>query len=439
MRILITVAPMAAHLYPSVPLAWALQSSGHEVRIASNSSLVEQINAVGIASVDLGEGASPSVPVTEEELDLYSAALAFEAGSDDDQLWRATRYYMVAAHKRYHPDGQGESELLDNLVSAAVGWRPDIVIWDPACPAGSVAARESGAVSARMLWGPDYPGWVRKRTREIEAVAPLSIDLENDPLSATLTPIFKRYGYRLCDEMVFGDITLDPLPLQLPRSDAIRQIPIRWVAYTGAGCIPTWLSQPPPRPRVCLSLGVTGRSLLNGSDPRITAVFDAVADMEVEVIATVNAEQLDVNAAIPGNVRILDYIPLAQVMPTCSAVIHHGGFGTFFAAALHRVPQMIVMDKLGSALNSARYLKERNAGVVLQSNGLNSTEVREQLSKLLTDPLLSDGTEEIYADITSRPTPSEIVPVLERIVAHRRSVTGLQQIAGRTAEDAMIR
>lgn len=104
MRILVAVAPLTAHLYPSIPLAWALQSAGHEVRVASNTGLVEQITAAGLTAVGLGERTSPPPPITDGELDRFSDALGFEAGSDFDQLWRATRYYMVAACKRYHPD-----------------------------------------------------------------------------------------------------------------------------------------------------------------------------------------------------------------------------------------------------------------------------------------------------------------------------------------------
>lgn len=421
MRILIAVAPLTAHLYPSIPLAWALQSAGHEVRVASNTGLVEQITAAGLTAVGLGERTSPPPPITDGELDRFSDALGFEAGSDSDQLWRATRYYMVAACKRYHPDEEGRQELADNLVEAARNWQPDLVIWDPACPVGSVAARECGAASARMMWGPDYFGWVRRRLveRMKDPASPVSAD--TDPLAATLAPVFGRFGHEFSDELLFGDFTVDPIPSQLPRPEGLRRVPMRWVPYTGAAPVPQWLSQPPSRPRVCLSLGVTGRTVHDGPDARVMAAFEAVADMEIEVVATVNADQLGEGARVPDNVRIFDYIPLTQVMPTCSAVIHHGGFGTFFAAAAHRVPQMIVMEELGSALNSTRYLEARGAGVVLPSDGLTAAQVRGELSRMLTEPSFQRGTAAVYADMTAAPCPSEIVPVLERMAAQYRT------------------
>ncbi|MFE9840257.1 nucleotide disphospho-sugar-binding domain-containing protein [Streptomyces goshikiensis] len=425
MRILFAVAPLTAHLYPSVPLAWALQSAGHEVRVACNTSLVGQITAAGLTAVGLGEPASPPPPVTEEELDRFTDALGFEAGSDFDQLWRATRFYMVAACKRYHPDGEGRQELVDHLVEAARAWRPDLVIWDPACPAGSVAARECGAASARMMWGPDYFGWVRRRLAERMSdparPVPAAGAPAPDPLAATLGPVFGRFGHEFSDELLFGDFTLDPLPARLPGPAGLRRVPMRWVPYTGAAPAPRWLAEPPSRPRVCLSLGVTGRTVDDGPDARVMAAFEAVADMDVEVVATVNADQLGPDARVPDNVRICDYLPLTQLMPTCSAVIHHGGFGTFFAAAAHRVPQMIVMEELGSALNSTRYLESRGAGVVLPGDGLTAARVRDGLSALLTDPSYRRGTAAVYADITAAPGPGEIVPVLERMTAQYRT------------------
>ncbi|MCP3821462.1 DUF1205 domain-containing protein [Streptomyces sp. A3M-1-3] len=421
MRVLFAVAPLTAHLYPSIPLAWALQSAGHEVRVASNTGLVGQITAAGLTAVDLGERTSPPAPITDGALDRFSDALGFEAGSDFDQLWRATGYYLMAAYSRYHPDEEGRQELADNLVEAARNWQPDLVIWDPACPVGSVAARECGAASARMMWGPDYFGWIRRRLVERMNDPASAVSADTDPLAALLAPVFGRFGHDFSEQLLFGDLTVDPIPSQLPRPDGLRRVPMRWVPYTGAAPVTQWLSQPPSRPRVCLSLGVTGRTVHDGPDTRITAAFEAVADMDIEVVATVNATQLGEDTRVPDNVRIFDYIPLTQVMPTCSAIIHHGGFGTFFAAAAHRVPQMIVMEELGSALSSTRYLEARGAGVALPSDGLTAAQVGGGLSRMLTEPSFRRGAAAVYADLTSVPGPGEIVPVLERMAAQYRT------------------
>ncbi|MFE3718119.1 nucleotide disphospho-sugar-binding domain-containing protein [Streptomyces cyaneofuscatus] len=412
------VAPLTAHLYPSIPLAWALQSAGHEVRMASNTALAEQITAAGLTAVRLGDDPTSAPPrIPDEELDRFSEALGFEPGSHFGRLWEAIRYYTVASCARYYPDAEGRQPLADNLVEFARDWRPDLVIWDPACPVGSVAARESGAASARLMWGSDYFAWIHGRLAERASQG----DSYANPLAETLAPIFGRFGYDYSAEMLLGDFTVDPLPAQLPLPAGLRRVPMRWVPYTGAAPVPQWLSQPPSRPRVCLSLGVTARTVFAGRDERVAAALDAVAGMDVEVVATINADQLGKDQKVPDNVRMVDYLPLTQVMPTCSAIIHHGGFGTFFAAAAHRVPQMIVTEGLGSAQSSTRYLEARGAGMSLPSDGLTAAQVGGELSRLLTEPSFQQGADAVYADMTAAPGPGEIVPILERMAAQYRT------------------
>lgn len=418
MRVLIAVAPLPAHLYPSVPLAWALQSAGHEVRLASGTELSDQITAAGLSAVRLGSFPDAAPPHSfEETLDRFSEALAFEPGSEFGRLWEAVRYYTLAACMRYYPDAEGRASVADALVEFARDWQPDLVIWDIACPVGSVAARESGAASARLMWGPDYFAWVHRRLNERASQG----DLQVDPLAETLAPIFGRYGYEYSQEMLLGDFTVDPLPVQLPRPERLRSVPMRWVPYNGAAPVPEWLAKPPTRPRVGLSLGVTARAVFSGRDERVAAALEAVAGMDVEVVATVNADQLGEGEKVPDNVRIVDYLPLTQLTPTCSAIIHHGGFGTFFAAAAHQVPQMIVTGDLGSGLSSGRYLESRGAGVALPRDGLTAEQVGGELSRLLTDPSFRLGAAAVYADMTAGPTPGEVVPILERMAAQHRT------------------
>lgn len=420
MRVLMVVAPLTAHLYPSVPLAWALQSAGHEVRLASGTELAGQISAAGLTAVRLGGEPTSTLPhVSEAELDRFSEALGFEPGSDLGRVWQAIRYYLVANVARYYPDAEGQQPLADNLVEFARDWRPDLVIWDVASPVGSVAARESGAASARLLWGPDYFGWIHGRLTERAARG----DTEVNPLAETMAPIFGRYGYDYSQEMILGDFTLDPLPThtQLPRSPGQRVVPMRFVPYTGASPVPEWLTQSPSRPRVCLSLGVTKRKVTVGRDERLAAVLEAVAEMDVEVVATINADQLGDGQKVPDNVRLVDYLPLTQVTPTCSAIIHHGGYGTFFAAAQHRVPHMIITEELGTGLASSRYVEARGAGVALHSDDLTAGQISRELSRLLTEPSFQQGAAAVYADMAAAPSPLEIVPILERMAAQRRT------------------
>ncbi|MFE9117175.1 glycosyltransferase [Streptomyces sp. NPDC007172] len=71
-----------------------------------------------------------------------------------------------------------------------------------------------------------------------------------------------------------------------------------------------------------------------------------MADLDVEVVATLNAEQLDALGPTPPNVRAVDFVPLNQLLPSCAAIIHHGGAGTFLTALAHGVPQVVVPSRM---------------------------------------------------------------------------------------------
>lgn len=47
-------------------------------------------------------------------------------------------------------------------------------------------------------------------------------------------------------------------------------------------------------------------------------------------------------APFPVNARVERFIPQAELLPWCSAVVHHGGAGTTFGALAHAVPQVIL-------------------------------------------------------------------------------------------------
>ncbi|WP_409462972.1 nucleotide disphospho-sugar-binding domain-containing protein [Amycolatopsis sp. GA6-003] len=107
MRVLMAAPSSPARLHNLAPLAWALRTAGHEVKIAGSSSFVEEILRTSCVAVEL-----------ESE-----AALA-ESGA---------------------------------LTEFAELWRPQVVVSDALAPAGTAAARAVGAVAVRVLGALDEP------------------------------------------------------------------------------------------------------------------------------------------------------------------------------------------------------------------------------------------------------------------------------------------
>jgi glycosyltransferase (activator-dependent family) len=313
--------------------------------------------------------------------------------------------------------------MIDDLVEEARRWRPDLVIWDAITFAGPVAARASGAAHARLIFGSDGVPQLRNGFREQRhrlAGAGLT-----DPFQDWLEPILARYGCEFGEDVTVGQWTIDPMPPWHWRPSGVHYLLMRHVPYNGGAQVPDWLADPPERRRVCITLGFTHREHF-GSEASAADLLDAVAGLNVEVVATLNAKQLHTLPTVPDNVRLVDFVPMNLLMPTCSAVVHHGGGGAFAAAVEHGVPQLIVPSSFANLkwwgpIAQANSLEEYGAGrYVADSEHLTPQALREDLVRVLDDPSFARNAAGLAAALRTAPAPSDIVPALEELTATHR-------------------
>ncbi|MGW4724882.1 nucleotide disphospho-sugar-binding domain-containing protein [Streptomyces sp. NPDC004291] len=448
MRVMFTIWPGTAHLFPLTPLAWALQSAGHEVCVAAHPSMAEGIASVGLTPVPLGDlglmptpwdGENSKSRDVEAEMDRLTEDLAL--GPEDRYPWESLRTFLFPVMWDFHPIGEAPAKSypwIDRLVDAARDWRPDLVLWDPCWPSSAVAARASGAAHARLLWGLDYWGWTVDRFADRRRV--LGSRLGTNPMEGSVRAIADRYGMEVDDELLLGQWTVDPTPSGMRLPTRTRTLPMQWMPYTGAAPIPDWLYARPERPRVTMSLGMSMRAFFEESRPRVEALLETVDGMDIEVVATFNKDQLR-DIPVPDNVRTVDYLPLNLLLPSSAALIHHGGTGSFNAAAAMGVPQLITsdandfttIDDEGNKKTfttqhmdvppTTKYLVERGAGFTLDHGELSRSEMRERLERAVGDPSIREGARSLRKDIVAAPTPTEIIPVLERLTEVHRSRT----------------
>nr|ABX71153.1 Lcz36 [Streptomyces sanglieri] len=427
MRVLFAVMPSPTHLHPFVPLAWALQGAGHDVCVASHPDMVPTITEAGLTAVGLGDPVDLAGSVddcaADERLDPIISPLADPA---EPGLWKVIRNILMSPFwLHYHAEAPspGEHPYTDALVSFARNWEPDLVLWDPMCFAGAVAARACGAAHARLLWAPDYFAWTRKKYRTW--LADPAAQPREDGMAALMAPTLERFGLAFDEDLLVGQWSLDPMPSQMRLPVDLEYVPVRRVPYTGAQAVPAWLHERPRRTRVCLTLGVSTRTFF-GKDSKLpmTEIFDAVADMDIEMVATLNADQLASVQRIPDNIRTVDYVPLNQLLPSCSAIIHHGSGGTFAAAVAHRTPQLIASRPTGQSFDIARFTEKRGAGLVatdIESEDFSATEMRAQLERILREPSFQEGADALRDEIARMPSPNDVVLTLEKLTARHRS------------------
>jgi glycosyltransferase (activator-dependent family) len=435
MRVLFCVYAAKTHFYNMVPLAWALRTAGHEVCVASQPELVEAIARTGLPAVAVGDETEEDRPQDAPDGDHVTSAGTWQsinAGMTETRPEELTWDYVLGAFtvacSLHYEHLTGGRSMLDGAVEFARSWKPDLVIWDALSYAGPIAAHASGARHARMLFGLDYIARMYlEYERQLAAQPPGRRDY---PVSDWLAGRLDRFGCRfepgLARELMTGQVTIDPTPSWMRFPLDLPYLPMRYVPFNGPTTVPDWVHRKPTRPRVCLTLGVTARENLGGDLVSIGELIDAVASLDVELVATLDAEQLASVPSLPDNVRVVDFVPLNELLPTCSAIIHHGGFGTLGNALAHGVPNLIVPGRYWDEVDFGRLLEERNAGAYVDpyrlsgealKSKLPADTLRGKLARLLDDPTCLRSALQVRAEMLATPSPRDLVPTLERLAA----------------------
>ena len=262
--------------------------------------------------------------------------------------------------------------------------------------------------------------WVKKRQLLGKLGAQLPPEQRSDPLASWLTARAADYGGTFREELTTGQLTLDPLPASLAIDTGVPSTPIRFVPYNGPAVVPDWLRTPPSRPRVCrASAPPTPSGTAVTTSPRPTSW--QLSELDAEVVAALLPAQVNEVGPLPGNVRVVQSVPLHALLPTCSALIHHGGFGSYANALVYGVPQLSVTTPVADQLYRGAGLREQGAGLLLESGTATADDVRRATARLLDEPAFAEHARRLRHEAVSRPSPSDVVPMLEKLAADRRT------------------
>jgi glycosyltransferase (activator-dependent family) len=422
MRVVVTAFAMDAHFNGVVPLAWALRTAGHEVRVVSQPALTDSITRAGLTAVPVGTdhqveavmgAAAPGVFALHQNLDYLENRpelldIAFLEASTT--MLTATFYSQI-----------NNDSMIDEMVDFTRWWRPDLVIWEPFTFAGGVAAHVCGAAHARLLWGPDLFLRVHDRFQEqLEFEPP---EYHDDSVEEWLSWTLERFSARFCPEAISGQWTIDQMPPSVRFNSDRLLVPMRYVPYNGPlpAVVPHWLRVEPQRPRICITQGMTERTTGFSGIGSVEDVLEATGQLAVEVVLTMKAGERERLPIVPANVRIVESVPLHVVLPSCSAVVHHGGAGTWATAALYGVPQLALAWQWDDVFR-ARQLEKLGAGVFLApTQECNASGLRDNLASLISEPCFREGAARIRNEMLDCPSPNDVVPTLEALTARYRA------------------
>jgi UDP:flavonoid glycosyltransferase YjiC (YdhE family) len=409
MRVLFTTWAWPSHYFPMVPLAWALRAAGHDVRMTSQPELMAVMRSSGLPCTAVGRDVDVTAPahtravsassrrpsadqVADGLLDDAVGTAVDEARSMFRTVWDNRSVARPSGLAMY---GEVAAAMVDDLLALAQSWRPDLVVFDPLTHAGPLVAELIGVPAVRNLFGPDVTYFARARGE------------------AGLSDVLDRFG--LDDLNLHGSATVDTCPPSLQISGVGDRIATRYVPYNGPSEVPSWLLEPPARPRICLTWGTSTDRLAGRTaflpDEVVLACTKLAADRDAELVLAITPSQRSLVPELAATARVVESVPLDALLPTCHALVHQGGAGTMLTALRHGLPQIIGAQLVDQAANACRVVAS-GAGRTFAVRGLSADDLLAAGHALFDDPSYAEAAGRLRQQILDLPSPADIVDQL---------------------------
>lgn len=383
MRFLFTFAGGSGHFEPLVPLARAALAAGHTVAFAGQAAMLAAIEAAGFLAFATAGATLSATPVrqpllkvdrTREERDLRDGF--------------ATRL----AHTR-----------ADALLTLGGTWQPDLLVCDEVDFGAMIAAERLGVPYATVL------------------VIAAGSFVRKEVVGFALNELRAEYGLPPDPELIMLSryLVLSPFPpsyrdpaFPLPATAHAMRPPL--VSAPLAVNKPPWPVALPAAPTIYFTLGTVFNVESGDLFERVLA---GLRELPVNVVATVGRE-LDPASfgPQPPHIHLARYLPQADVLPYCDAVVAHGGSGSVMGALAHGLPMVLIPMGADQPNNADRCVA---LGVARQLDALTVTpqEVSTTVMAVLRDPGYRHHATLLQAEIAALPEPAQLLPLLERLAA----------------------
>ena len=372
MRVLFSSTSGHGHVIPMLQLASAVRARGHDVLWATAAQAAPLVTAAGIATVAAGAHGAEEATLRAGVRDRASLL----AGRDR-AAWVFPRMFGAALTPR----------MAEDLTAIARAWRPDLLVHEQAELAAPLVAAIIDRPSITHAFG---------------SAVPVSILEES---SERLASLWRDHGldvppYAGCFRSGYLDIC--PPSLRATPTDHIAGVqalrPVTVARSTVSG----------PEPLVYVTLG----TVQNRSD----LLREIVTGVSVLPVAVLVASGPGVDPASlgmqPAHVQVNSWVDQTGVLGRCSAVVSHGGSGTFLGALARGLPQLCLPQAADQFRNAEAGLRT-GAALTLGPDEITSRAVRAAVERLLAEPGLRAGAGRLAAEIAGMPSPAEVVQVLE--------------------------
>lgn len=390
MRYFFTTIPGSSHMLPLVPLAHAALAAGHEVLVATSGSALPTAVSAGLHTVAVNDGESAR---PYEEMVRKVAETSIGTDLPDAEL---VAYFASVF-------GEVGTLMADGLVETARIWGADAVVYPAPHVAGLLTARAVGIPAVLHGLGTRRPTF--------------------GPALAHLAPVAQRMNVA---ELREADVELDLSP---PSLETIHQdsphpnknestLPMRYAPYNGGAQLPDWLLRRGDRRRVAVTLG--SLPAIYGDGVLLREIVEGTANMDIELVLTAGGSELhSLPAPLPDHVRLVDWMPMRALLPTCDAIIHHGGMGTMYAAFDAGVPQLAIPVTGTDSVANAKVAVARGVGQMLDMSQTTASTVSAALHDLLGEPAYVQASQEVATEMRAMPTPGTVIAQLTNLLGGR--------------------
>jgi UDP:flavonoid glycosyltransferase YjiC (YdhE family) len=374
MRILFSCTPGDGHFTPLIPLAKASADAGHQVVFATAASSTERVAAAGFDNLPAG----PGVDEIAEQMAAFRIRIQRVPPHERRPETFAYRFATLDAPAK-----------LDDLLSEATAWQPDLIVHETADLAAPPVAAALGVPSAQHSFGRLLPHACLERAAPLTALLWERLGLEPDPLSGE----YRGPYIDICPSS-FQDAS---------PPDGTRVLHLR-PATRGAGD-PAWRERlAGERPVVYVTLG----TVFNDAD-RFSTILTALGDVDATVLATIGRNNDPAEfGQLPANVIVERYVPQADVLPFCDVAVGHAGSGSTLGALAHGLP-MLLLPHAADQFENAQACAVLGAATVLMPNELTPEAVVLAVSALLEDSGARAAAERIAQEIAAMPSARQVV------------------------------
>lgn len=388
MRVVVACVPQTGHVVPLLPLARALVAQGDDVVVATAADIASQFEAHGLTVRPCGPGFG----------DWYERLRARTRGVPGDGLppARVEGYFLPRLFGEI-----GVALVVDDLLTTTRDHGADLLLHDPLLYAAPVVGEVLGIPTAVHSIGPSFERSV--------------IDLVADAVS----PVWREFGLEplpAAGTQRGATIAVCPPSLE-PAGDVTDVIPMRPTALPVTGAvrpeeIPSYIWDAPV---VYVTLG----TFSNNNVALFRLVIDALASLPVSVVVTVGR---DVDPAalepVPANTYVTSFVPQENLLPHCTAVVHHAGAGTMFGVLAHGLPSL-ALPQSADNFRIAERLDAAQAAAVLMPGDVSNDAVTAATERVLTDGRLRTGAGTVAHEIAEMPAPDDVAAELRRRCAVR--------------------